>query len=314
MGGEVFSDRSDAGRRLAQALAGYSVAHPVVLGVPRGGVPVALVARGLRAPLDIVVVRKLGVPFQPELAMGAVGEERVRVLNYDVLCGACVTTDELATVERRARAEVERRARSLRRGSDPLSVRRRTVILVDDGIATGAATRAAIQVARARGASRIVLAIPVAPFDTLAWARGLADDVVCLETPDPFLAVGAWYRDFEPITDEIVVGLLEAAEQRIPPRRDPCAHRHHARDGDVAITTRGRTLEGRLTVPDGAVGLVVFAHGSGSSRHSPRTDTSRSRCTPEAWARCCWTSSTPRRRSRGRTSSTSRSLPDACPP
>jgi putative phosphoribosyl transferase len=268
----MFIDRWDAGRRLASELRGLAAAHPVVLGLPRGGVPVAYeVATALRAPLDVVVVRKLGVPFQPELAMGAVGEDRVRVLNYDVIRNAGVTPDELATVERQARFEVERRARSLRRGADPLSIRHRTVILVDDGIATGATTRAAIQVARARGASRVVLAVPVAPIEALTWARDVADDVVCLETPDPFFAVGAWYRDFRPVSDDEVVELIGAAEKRAPLHRSGRTDSTgHCRDDDVRIAAGSRTLEGHLTVPDGAAGLVVFVHGSGSSRHSPR--------------------------------------------
>ncbi|MFM8303241.1 MAG: phosphoribosyltransferase family protein, partial [Actinomycetota bacterium] len=256
----TFRDRRDAGRRLAAALAFLRDDEPVVVGLPRGGVPVAAeVADALDAPLDVIVVRKLGVPFQPELGMGAIGEDGVRVLNDDVVRMARVSPEEIAEVEQRERAELERRARRFRgdRGAVPLTGR--TVILVDDGIATGGTARAAIEVARAHGASRVVLAVPVAPPETVTAMAAIADDVVCLETPAAFSAVGQWYQDFTQTPDAEVVRLLDANAAA----RDPAIT-------EVRIPVGGVDLMGELSIPTPVRGLVVFAHGSGSSRHSPR--------------------------------------------
>lgn len=271
----LFRDRAEAGRRLAARLAPLVEKEPVVVGLPRGGIPVAFeVARALGAPLDVIVVRKLGVPFQPELGMGAVGENGVRVLNEEVMGMAGVGPEELARVEARERAEVEARARRFRAGRPRVDLAGRTVIVVDDGIATGGTARAALLVARAQGASRVVLAVPVAPSETIEELRGDADDVVCLETPTPFFAIGEWYRDFSQVPDERVSALLAdaAAPAKVeatataglldPPESD--------RDEEVHLRAGDSSLFGHLTVPSGAIGLVLFAHGSGSSRHSPR--------------------------------------------
>src|SRR3989440_556152 len=259
-----FRDRREAGRRLAERLSGLRATSPLILGLPRGGVPVAYeVAKALGAPLDVLVVRKLGVPFQPELGMGAVGEDGVRVLNPDVLRQAGVTESQLAAVEARERAEVEERAVRLRRGRPAIPLEGRTVVIVDEGLATGGTARAAVQVARARGADRVFLAVPVAPPETVAALRRDADDVVAVETPEPFFAIGGWYSDFSPTSDDEVVELLTVAG----------ADRQVAVDGvdkEVVIPAEGRELAGHLTIPSGARGLVVFAHGSGSGRHSPR--------------------------------------------
>jgi putative phosphoribosyl transferase len=207
-----FRDRREAGQRLAELLASLRALSPLVLGLPRGGVPVAFeVARALDAPLDILVVRKLGVPFQPELGMGAVGEDGVRVLNADVVREAGVTDAQLAAIEARERAEVDQRAARLRGGRPAIPLTGRTVIIVDDGLATGATARAAIRVARARGAAQVVLAVPVAPPDTVVALRREADEVVCVETPEPFFAIGGWYADFSPTSDQEVVDLLSRA-------------------------------------------------------------------------------------------------------
>ncbi len=171
------------------------------------------VARALGAPLDVLVVRKLGVPFQPELGMGAVGEGGVRVLNPDVLRQARVTEAQLAEVEARERAAVEERATRLRRGRPAIPLEGRTVVIVDDGLATGGTARAAVRVARARGAERVVLAVPVAPPETVASLLGDADDVIAVETPEPFFAIGGWYTDFSPTSDREVVELLTASEK-----------------------------------------------------------------------------------------------------
>ena len=256
-----FRDRREAGRRLAERLSGLRASSPLVLGLPRGGVPVAFeVAKALGAPLDVLVVRKLGVPFQPELGMGAVGEDGVRVLNPDVLRQAGVTETQLAEVEARERAQVEERAVRLRRGRPAIPLEDRTVVIVDDGLATGGTARAAVQVARARGADRVILAVPVAPPETVAALRRDADDVVAVETPEPFFAIGGWYADFSPTSDQEVVELLaRAAHQEVVEL-----------DKEVVIPGERGQLQGRLTIPSGAAGLVVFAHGSGSGRHSPR--------------------------------------------
>jgi len=259
-----FRDRREAGRRLAERLSGLRATSPLILGLPRGGVPVAYeVAKALGAPLDILVVRKLGVPFQPELGMGAVGEDGVRVLNADVLRQAGVTEAQLAQVEARERAEVEERAARLRGGRPAIPLQGRTAVIVDDGLATGGTARAAVRVARERGAARVILAVPVAPPETVAALRRDADDVVAVETPEPFFAIGGWYSDFSPTSDDEVIELLAQGG----------ADRQVAVDGvdkEVVIPAEGRELAGHLTIPSGARGLVVFAHGSGSGRHSPR--------------------------------------------
>jgi putative phosphoribosyl transferase len=211
----TFRDRRDAGRRLAEQLEHLRGEQPVVVGLPRGGVPVAAeIAASLRARLDVIVVRKLGVPFQPELGLGAVGEGGVRVLNDDVVTLTRVQPADIERVEARERDEVERRAALFRGARPPLPLAGRTVIVVDDGIATGGTARAALQVARAQGARRVVLAVPVAPGDTLAALRADADDIVCLETPDDMMAVGFWYADFSQTTDDEVRALLAANASR----------------------------------------------------------------------------------------------------
>jgi putative phosphoribosyl transferase len=204
-----FRNRREAGARLAAALDPLRDENPVVVGLPRGGVVVAAeVAEALDAPLDVIVVRKLGVPTQPELGMGAVGEDGVRVLTDTVLRVARVTPEQLAAVEARERAEVDRRAAAFRGGRPRVELADRTVIVVDDGIATGGTARAALEVARAHGARRVVLAVPVAPPDTLRELAPLADEVVCLESPTWFNAVGQWYDDFTQTTDADVVEIL----------------------------------------------------------------------------------------------------------
>ena len=254
-----FVDRRDAGRRLAERLRYIRGRDLVILGLPRGGVPVAAeVAAALGAPLDVTVVRKLGVPYQPELGMGAIGEDGVRVINDEVVATARVSAAELAEVEARERTELDRRGRLYRGGRRPLDLRGRTVVVVDDGVATGSTARAACQFARAHGAARVVLAVPVAPPGWTARLEDVADELICLDTPGNFFGVGQFYGDFTQITDDQVVTLLERSA------------RPAARDDEVEVRAGTVRLGGHLSVPDGAMGTVVFAHGSGSGRHSPR--------------------------------------------
>ncbi|MER6198043.1 phosphoribosyltransferase family protein [Streptomyces sp. NPDC001586] len=252
----LFAHRTDAGERLAEALRHLRGENPVVLGLPRGGVPVAFqVARALGAPLDVIVVRKLGVPYHRELGFGAIGEGGVRVISEDIVRSSRVRPEDLAAVERAEEAELARRARSFRGERPRVALAGRTVIVVDDGIATGATAAAACEVVRAQGAARVVLAVPVAPPDAVARLRTAADEVVCLSAPHAFRAVGEWYEDFSQTSDEEVVALLARAV---------------AGSVAVEVDAGGLTLAGDLALPEGAGAVVVFAHGSGSSRRSPR--------------------------------------------
>ncbi|MCU7821946.1 phosphoribosyltransferase family protein [Kitasatospora sp. DSM 101779] len=256
-----YPDREEAGRRLAAELQRWRGADPVVVALPRGGVPVAAqVARALRAPLDICVIRKLGVPFQPELGMGAIGEDGARVVNDAVVRGARVTPEQLAEVEREERSELERRAERYRRGRSPVPLAGRTVIVVDDGVATGSTALAACRIVRARGAARVVLAVPVAPQDWAARLGGDVDDLVCPHTPARFWAIGEFYADFSQTSDAEVIALLDEAAARQQEPDDP----------EITLEAAGVELRGVLTRPQGALGVVLFAHGSGSGRLSPR--------------------------------------------
>lgn len=211
----VFTDRVEAGRCLAEELEYLRGLDTVVLGLPRGGVPVAFeVADVLAAPLDVIVVRKLGVPTQPELAMGAIGEGGVRVFNPRVLAYSGVSDEELRAVERRERAELATRVERFRSGRPRRSLTGRIAVIVDDGIATGSTARVACVVARSLGAARVILAVPVAPADTVNEITE-ADEVVCVSTPRIFEAVGLHYKDFSATTDGEVTELLDAAARRL---------------------------------------------------------------------------------------------------
>jgi predicted phosphoribosyltransferase len=209
----LFRDRRDAGRALAAALGSYASSDVVTVGLPRGGVPVAFeVAHELHSPLDVVVVRKLGLPSHPELAMGAVGEDGAVVVNDDVVRRAGATAAQLSEVHQRERANVALRASRFRGDRPRVPLEGRTVIVVDDGIATGSTARVACHIVRAHGAAEVVLAVPVAPQGADRRLRPDADDVVCVLTPDDFSAVGQFYADFSQIRDHDVAALLERAE------------------------------------------------------------------------------------------------------
>jgi len=263
----AFADRKDAGRRLAARLAPLRDDRPVVLALPRGGVPVAAeVARVLQAPFDVIVVRKLGLPFQPELGFGAIGEDGVRLLDAELVRRVGLTERDIARVEANERRELIRRVITYREGRAPIDIEGRTVVIVDDGLATGATARTAVRIAKARGARRIILAVPVAPSDTVKELQADVDQVVSLVTPPHFVAVGPWYGDFRQTSDGEVAALLrQNASSGVA---DPALAIDL--DREVTIPIDGAELKGILQVPAGARGIVLFAHGNGSSRLSPR--------------------------------------------
>ncbi len=260
----IFHDRAEAGRKLAERLAQVALENPVVYALPRGGVPIGVeVAKRLKAPLDLVLVRKIGAPANPEVALGAVveGEPPETVVNDHVMRVSGADETYLERMKAQKLAEMElRRKRYLgdRARIDPSG---KTAIVVDDGLATGATMKAALIALRRRGASRIVIALPVAPESALGELSGLADEVICLLPVHEFRGVGAFYRDFHQLTDEETIGLLRQAW--VAETGDNPVFRRQ-----VSIPPIG--LPGELVVPDSPRGVVMFVHGSGSSRLSPR--------------------------------------------
>ena len=256
-----YRDRREAGRRLGERLSSLRDARPVVVALPRGGVPVAYeVAQALRAPLEVFAVRKLGAPQNPEYGIGAVVEDGTAVLDPRAAAALGITQPQLDRIVATESAELARRVTSYRGGRPFPSVAGRAVIVVDDGIATGVTDAAALQALRAGGPARLILAVPVCSPSARERLADLADEIVCLTAPPQFLGVGQWYDNFEQVSDREVLGLLDAANRTQP------AITH----GSVSIPAGAVTLAGDLRTPPGATGLVVFAHGSGSSRHSPR--------------------------------------------
>ncbi|MBA2664582.1 MAG: phosphoribosyltransferase [Bradymonadaceae bacterium] len=275
----LFEDRFDAGQKLAERLRDFGP-DAVILALPRGGVPVAYqVAQALGAPLDVFIVRKIGVPGQPELAMGAIASGGIVVFNEDVLRLLGIPEQLVEAVIAREREEIERREQRYRGERAPPQIRDKTVILIDDGLATGATMLAATRAVRELEPAKLVVAVPVGSTQACALMSENADEVVCLKTPSPFFGVGAWYGDFEQTTDSEVHLLLERGRQ-VHKRSDEPAVEQSARRGAeerspmreslVRVTTENVTLEASLCVPRGAQGIVLFAHGSGSSRFSAR--------------------------------------------
>ncbi|MBX5480233.1 MAG: phosphoribosyltransferase [Myxococcaceae bacterium] len=264
-----FRDREEAGRKLAGLLGAYQRESPIVLALPRGGVPVAAeIARALHAPLDVWIVRKLGAPWNPELGMGAVAEGGVVYVNDEIVRAVGASAEDVAEVAARESAEVIRRARRFRPQGRPPDMRGRTVILVDDGIATGGTATAAVQSLRAAGAKKIVLAVPVASTDAVSQLQTLADAVLCLHITPALGAIGAWYDDFRQLDNEEVQALLDAAHAgEASAQADPPGQMGVR---ELVLPVRGGELYGTLSTVPGARGLVIFAHGSGSSRFSPR--------------------------------------------
>jgi putative phosphoribosyl transferase len=214
----LFKDRADAGRKLAQELPGYGDRTDViVLGLPRGGVPVAFeVAKALKAPLDIFLVRKLGAPGQEELAMGAIAPGGVRVLNHNVVQALNISDEIIETIAAGEQQELERREQAYRGDRPKPDVRGRTLILVDDGLATGASMRAAVIALRRQEPAGIIVAVPTAAAETCEALKGEVDEIVCVATPQPFLGIGASYEEFSQMTDEEVRELIEAASSLLP--------------------------------------------------------------------------------------------------
>lgn len=259
-----FKDRAAAGEALARRLGPLELEEPLVLALPRGGLTVAYeVARQLGGTLDVLLTRKIGAPFQPELGVGAVAEGGEPVFDERILSRLGLRAEDLAGTVADERTELDRRGQVYRGGRPLPSVADRDVVVTDDGLATGGTARAALRAVRDGDPRHLVLAAPVSAPDTAAAMRPEADTVVILATPSNFHAVGQWYERFGQLTDADVVDVLERsrAEKRTMNKAQPETLRVPA--GEVG-------LSGDLAVPDGAVGVIVFAHGSGSSRHSPR--------------------------------------------
>lgn len=260
-----FHDRRSAGQALAPLLERFRLARPVVLGIPRGGVPVAAaVAHALGAPLDVVIVRKIGAPRNPEFALGALGEGGVRVLDEPLIGELGLNGGELMQLLARSEAELAQRMRRYRDVREPVGLSGRTAIIVDDGLATGRSAQAAVRAVRRRGASQVILAVPVAAPASADALRLEVDEVVCVDEPDALWAVGLWYEDFSPTSDEETLSLLSEGGAA------PDIGSALEVEARIAVTPRVE-LSGDLAFPEAAArGIVAFAHGSGSSRLSPR--------------------------------------------
>jgi putative phosphoribosyl transferase len=268
----VFKNRKDAGSQLSTRLGAYANREDViVLGIPRGGVVVAFeIAQALNVRLDIFLSRKLGVPGQEELAFGAVAAGDGRFLDQEIIRAAGISERVIERITNEVTETLKQRAALYRGDRGPLQVSGQTVILVDDGIATGASMYAAIKALRQMKPPKLIVAVPVAPPTTTAWLRNVVDELVCLDEPDPFYAVGQFFERFPQVSDEEVMDLLRRANR---PSTQPSSTVDSAgwrSEQEVVIEIGTLTLEGTLCIPQAANSIVLFAHGSGSSRHSPR--------------------------------------------
>ncbi len=273
MAGPFFKDREEAGRQLGVRLKALAALSPIVVGIPRGGVVVAFaVAEALQAPLDIVVARKVGSPGNPEFGIGAVAEGGVEVRDAASLEALGVTPAAFAAAAKAERAELARRVSLFRRALPAADLRGRLVILVDDGIATGVSARAAVLSLRKRAPRRLVLAVPVASAEAVRELGPLVDELVALHIPREFLAVGRWFASFEPTDEEEVVHLLERGQRGRAPgaQATPRPAEAAASSFEESVPAEAERLTADFTVPPGARGVVLFAHGSGSGRRSPR--------------------------------------------
>lgn len=270
-----FEDRQDGGRKLAELLGRLREERPLVLGLPRGGVPVAYeVARALGAPLDVLVARKLGAPGLPEYGIGAIAEGGAVFVSAEAVRELGLGSDEISAIAERESGELLRRVRLYRGDRSLPDMRGRTVILVDDGIATGGTARAAIRAVRRERPAKLVLAAPVLAFQTLAALLAEVDELVYVDAPEDFIAVGVWYRHFSQTTDQEVIECLErsrlAQEAGEAPGGGEKPEVSAEGEREVWVPAGRLLLPGILAVPEGPRGAVVFAHGSGSSRRSPR--------------------------------------------
>jgi putative phosphoribosyl transferase len=261
----IFKNREEAAYLLARELRQYAQSDAIVLALPRGGVPLgAIIARQLQVPLDVILIKKIGHPSQPEYAIGAVSLNS-RVINPDIHLPATYFEEQTQAI----RVELKKRYDTYNQGREPLAIAGKTVILVDDGIATGYTILAAAQLVKKAKAAKIIVAVPVAPPQVMDKMPPYVDDFICLQTPAHFQAVGQFYHDFSEITHEEVIRELTAqrfAETPHAPDRTPSYFLWE----EVVITVDDIQLAGNLQVPDRARGMVVFSHGSGSSRHSSR--------------------------------------------
>ncbi len=268
----TFRDRMDSGRQLAKRLSSYANRGDViVLGIPRGGVTVAYeVARALNAPLDVLLSRKLGVPGQEELAFGAIAAGDGRYLDQRVIQATGISEQEIARVTAEVTKTLQQRALLYRGNRPPLQVTGKTVILVDDGIATGASVYAAIQALRQMKPASVVLAVPVAPASTYTWLKSEVDELICVYAPERFYAVGQFYDVFSQVEDEEVQDLLELAARLAAPKSSTTESGSIGNPDEISIDLDDVQLKGILNIPDDPKGIVLFVHGSGSSRHSSR--------------------------------------------
>ncbi len=267
----MYRDREEAGRSLANSLEKIALKNPVVIALPRGGVPVAAeVANRLKAPLDVLITRKIGAPHNPEYGIGALSENGTVWINESAVNELGISEFEIKSIIKKESLEIRRRIQEYRGGGAIIQVRHRTVVLVDDGLATGVTARASIRALREMGAERVILAVPVGAPDSVDALDHEADQVICLETPQGFYSVGTWYENFEQTTDDEVRRILSEARQTSFHSTPSRKKREEVITKEIEITDGIVRLPGILKIPPRALGIVLFAHGSGSSRLSPR--------------------------------------------